>query len=174
MSHDRIDLHPGSVLHIKGYTSRGHPRKDKHVLIVLILGRHTEFEVLGFPISSQLGYLPQEAYKREVVRIPDRATAFLRYESIIQCFELERLLSSSLCQGFEEGAVTNAGRLPLRWLYKVRAAVRERVCSRRWTSSLHSRFCPRPERRNFRISGIGISHRAQSAPPPRVLPWNFL
>ena len=122
MSQDRVDLHPGSVLHIKGYTSRGHPRKNKYILI---LGQLTDSEVLGFLISSQLSYLQQESHKREVVRIPDRATAFLRSESIIQCFELEYLLVSNLCQGFEQGAITNEGRLPLRYLHKIRAVVQE-------------------------------------------------
>ena len=122
MSQDRVDLHPGSVLHIKGYTSRGHPRKNKYILI---LGQLTDSEVLGFLISSQLSYLQQESHKREVVRIPDRATAFLRSESIIQCFELEYLLVSNLCQGFEQGAITNEGRLPLRYPHKIRAVVQE-------------------------------------------------
>ena len=118
----RVDLTPGSVLHLRGFSSRGHPAKNKYILI---LGCLTDSEVLGFLISSQLAYLKQESHKREVVRIPDKATAFLRFESIIQCFELEYLSLGGLCDGFDQGSVTNAGRLSPRYLYKVREAVRE-------------------------------------------------
>lgn len=121
MPQDKIDLRPGSVLHIKNFSSRGHPPKNKYLIIA---GQLTESEVLGFLISSQLGYLSQESHKREVVRIPDGATSFLRSESIIQCFELEYLSISSLCYGFEQGAVTNAGRLYARYLHKIREVVR--------------------------------------------------
>lgn len=121
MPQDRVDLHPGSVLHIKGFASRGHPAKNKYILI---LGGLTDSDVLGFLISSQLRYLEQESHKGEVVRIPDRATEFLRVESIIQCFELEYLSRQSLCAGFEEGTVSNAGRLPARYLYKIREVVK--------------------------------------------------
>jgi hypothetical protein len=117
-----VDLTPGAVLHIKGFSSSGHPAKNKYLLI---LGGIGESEVLGFLISSQLGYLKQESHKKEVVRIPDRATAFLRSESIIQCFELECLSIGSLCDGFERGLVTNEGRLPTRYLHKIREVVAE-------------------------------------------------
>ncbi len=122
MPRDRVDLTPGAVLHIKGFSSRGHPAKNKYLLI---LGCISESEVLGFLISSQLGYLEQESHRKEVVRIADRATAFLRSESIIQCFELECLSIGSLCDGFERGLVTNEGRLPVRYLHKVREVVTE-------------------------------------------------
>ena len=122
MPRDRVDLTPGAVLHIQGFSSRGHPAKNKYLLI---LGCISESEVLGFLISSQLGYLGQESHRKEVVRVPDRATAFLRSESIIQCFELECLATGSLCDGFERGLVTNEGRLPVRYLHKVREAVTE-------------------------------------------------
>jgi hypothetical protein len=121
MPHDRVDLHPGAVLHIKGFESRGHPAKNKYILII---GCPTDSDVLGFLISSQLAYLEQESHKREVVVIPDRATAFLSCKSIIQCFQLECLPRSSLCEGFERGAITNAGRLSARYLYRVREVVR--------------------------------------------------
>jgi hypothetical protein len=133
MSQDRVDLQPGSVLHIKRYTSRRHPEKDKYVLII---GKASDSEVLGFLISSQLGYLDQASHKREVVRIPDRATAFLRYESIIQCFELEHLPIGNLCEGFEQGDVTNQGRLPLRYLHKVRRQFTARAFWNRMRSTL--------------------------------------
>jgi hypothetical protein len=122
MSRDSVDLTQGAVLHIKGFSSRGHPAKNKYLLI---LGSISDSEVLGFLISSQLGYLKQDSHKKEVVRIPDRATAFLRSESIIQCFELECISIGSLCDGFERGQVTNEGRLPIRYLHKVREAVTE-------------------------------------------------
>jgi hypothetical protein len=122
MSQGKPDLTPGSVLHIKNYSSRGHSGKDKYLLII---GSFTESEALGVLISSQLSYLHQESHKAEVVRIPDRATSFLRHESIIQCFELEYLSVSSLREGFEQGAVTNQGRLPIRYLHRVREAVSE-------------------------------------------------
>lgn len=120
MSRGSADLTPGAVLHIRDFASRGHPAKNKYLLI---LGCITDSEVLGFLISSQLGYLKQESHKREVVRIPDRATAFLRSESIIQCFELECILISNLCDGYEQGRVTNEGRLPLRYLHRIREVV---------------------------------------------------
>ena len=120
MPHDRVDVHPGSVLHIKGFASRGHPAKNKYILII---GCPTDSEALGFLISSQLAYLEQESHKREVVLIPDRATAFLNRKSIIQCFHLEYLSRNSLCEGFEQGMVTNAGRLSARYLYKVKEVV---------------------------------------------------
>jgi len=122
MSRDRVDLAPGTVLHIKDYSSRGHPAKNKYLLILGCVG---DLEVLGFLISSQLGYLKQESHKKEVVRIPDRATSFLRSESIIQCFELECISIGSLCDGFERGLVTNEGKLPIRYLHKVREVVTE-------------------------------------------------
>jgi len=120
MSPDRVDLRSGAVLHIRGYSSRGHPAKNKYILI---LGLLTDSEALGFLISSQLSYLGQESHRAEVVPIPDGATAFLRYESIIQCFELEYLSIPELCNGFAQGIVTNAGRLPVRYLHRVREAV---------------------------------------------------
>jgi hypothetical protein len=119
---DQIDLRPGSVLHIEGFATRGHPKKNKYVLI---LGRLTESEVLGFLVSSQLEYLQRETHKREVVRIPQQATAIFRHESIIQCFVLEYLLASSLCEGFERGLIENKGLLPVKYLHKVREVVRE-------------------------------------------------
>lgn len=120
MPQDKLDLAQGSVLHIKAFSSRGHPAKNKFLFVI---GRRTESEVLGFLISSQLAYLKRDSHKNEVVRIPDRSTSFLRCESIIQCFELESLSISSLQERFEAGSVTHEGRLPARYLYKVRDIV---------------------------------------------------
>ena len=47
MSRDRVDLTPGAVLHIKGFSSRGHPPKNKYILII---GHASDSEVLGFLI----------------------------------------------------------------------------------------------------------------------------
>jgi hypothetical protein len=122
MPQDRVDLRPGAVLHIKGFASRGHPPKNKYILII---GCLTESEVLGFLISSKLDYLNSDVHRPEVVRIPDRAVSFLRVESIIQCFALEFLSREQLCAGYEEGNVSNEGRLPIKYLYKIREVVKE-------------------------------------------------
>ena len=120
MPRGRADLTQGSVLHIVGFASRGHPAKNKYLLV---LGACTETEVLAFLISSRLHYLQMDPHKREVVRIPHNATSFLLTESLIQCFELERLAVGSLEEGFEQGRVTHAGRLPVKYLHRVRDAV---------------------------------------------------
>ena len=73
MPPNRIDLRAGNVLHIRGFSSRGHPPKDKYVLII---GQKFVSEALGFLISSQLAYLKQEVYKNEVVKVPHNSTAF--------------------------------------------------------------------------------------------------
>src|SRR5687767_12774284 len=120
MPRGEIDLSAGAVLHIRGFTSRGHQPKNKFVLII---GQFSASEILGFLISSQLSYLQVESHKPECIRIPSNATAFLAVESIIQCFQLERLDSQTLCSGFDAGRVTNEGRLPVKYLYKIREAV---------------------------------------------------
>ena len=117
-----VNLTQGSVLHIKDFSSRGHAPKDKYLFVV---GKCSESEVLGFLISTQLQYLKRETHRREVVSIPDKATAFLRCESIIQCFELERLNISALCDGFGRGRITNEGKLPAKYAHKIRDAVKE-------------------------------------------------
>src|ERR1035441_10074241 len=78
MPPNKIDLSAGSVLHVRGFSSRGHPPKDKFVLII---GQKSDSEVLGFLISSQLVYLGLQTHKNEVVKVPPNATAFLRAES---------------------------------------------------------------------------------------------
>lgn len=120
MPPNRGDISAGSVLHIQGFSSRGHAPKNKYVLII---GQKSDSEVLGFLISSQLAYLKQEAHKNEVIRVPHNATAFLRSESIIQCFEMERLSFTSLCEGFDDGKITNAGKIPVKYLHKIREVV---------------------------------------------------
>jgi hypothetical protein len=120
MSQTRVDLSSGSVLHIRGFSSRGHQPKDKFLLIV---GQKSDSEALGFLISSQLTYLRQDAFKNEVVKVPHNATVFLRVESIIQCFSLERLSIPSLCEGFEDGRVDNVGKMPVKYLHRIREVV---------------------------------------------------
>ena len=83
MPQGEIDLRRGSILHIKDFATRGHAKRHKFVLII---GKPTDSEVLGFLISSQLSYLQQDSHKKEVVRIPQNAMAVFRVESIIQCF----------------------------------------------------------------------------------------
>lgn len=117
MPRNESHLIPGSVLHIKHFTTRGHPPKNKYVLII---GSLSESTILAFLISSQLDYLHRESHKNEVVRIPQDATNFLRSESIIQCFQLEELSKSAICDGFDNGSVTCAGRLPIRYLHRIR------------------------------------------------------
>ena len=115
-----LGLQPGSVLHIEGFSSRGHPPKNKFLLVI---GSRSDVEALGFLISSQLFYLDRISHKKEVVRIPDRATSFLRFESIIQCFELERLSILELAEGHAQGRVTKVGALSLKYLHKIRETV---------------------------------------------------
>jgi hypothetical protein len=122
MPPNRVDLSAGSVLHVRGFSSRGHPPKDKYVLII---GQKSDSEVLGFLIASQLVYLKQEPHKNEVVKVPFNATAFLRAESIIQCLELERLAFISLCEGFDDGKISNSGKMPIKYLHKIREVVME-------------------------------------------------
>ena len=118
---DSVDLHPGAVLHIKNFSTRGHPQKNKYLLVIGCLG---ETEVLGFLISSQLQYLQMPSHKGEVVRVASSVTSFLRCDSIIQGFELERLSRTALCEGYDCGEIQNAGRLPVRFLHLIRETVR--------------------------------------------------
>ena len=118
----KVDLSQGSVLHIKEFSSRGHPPKNKYLLVI---GKSSESEVLGFLISTQLHYLKRETHRKEVVSLPERTISFLRSESIIQCFELERLAISALWEGFDQGRISNEGKLPVKYAYKIRDAVRE-------------------------------------------------
>ena len=120
MPRDSADLTPGSVLHIKGFSSRGHSPRNKYFLI---LGKQSESMALAFIVSSQLHYLQSNVYKKEVVRIPARATHFLSHESIIQCFVLEPLPVDKLSEDFETKLVTNEGRRPARYLHEIRAVV---------------------------------------------------
>lgn len=117
---NNLDLRSGTVLHIKDYSSRGHPSKNKYLVII---GLSTENVVIAFLISSQLAYLKQESHRTEVVRIPHNATTFFRSESIIQCFEMERLPVDSLCEAFENGRVSCVGRLATKYLHQIREVV---------------------------------------------------
>ena len=119
-SRNDLNLCAGTVLHIEGYSSRGHPPKNKYLVIIGFL---SEAVALGFLISSQLIYLEYEPHCNEIVRLPHNATQFIRSESIIQCFEMERLSFEALCEGIEDGKVKNLGKLPTKYLHRVREAV---------------------------------------------------
>jgi hypothetical protein len=119
---EKLDLSPGSVLLLHSYRSRGHGPKSK---FLLVLGSETDTCALGFLISSQAHWMNSPPHRRETVVIPDRATNFLTRESYIQCWVLERLYVPSLEQGFRSGQVKLCGKLPTRYLYKIRDVVRE-------------------------------------------------
>ena len=115
-----MDLTPGSVLHIQDFSTRGHPAKNKYLLII---GPKSDSEALAFLISSQLKYLKVEPHKHEVVKIPHNATTFLQCESIIQCFSVEELTITDLIQGGESGKVKRVGRLQPKFLHQIREVV---------------------------------------------------
>ena len=118
---DSLDLAQGSVLHIKGFSTRGHPPKNK---FCLILGsQNPSEEVLAFLISSQAQYAEQPAFCDEIVAIAKGAVHFLSQESFIQCFVLERLDPEKLAAGFESGTVEHKGKLSKKYLYRVKEAV---------------------------------------------------
>ena len=118
---DNLDLSQGSVLHIKSFSTRGHPPKNK---FCLILGRENPSgDVLAFLISSQAQYAQQPAYRNEIVTIARGAVHFLSQESFIQCFTLERLDSEKLADGFDSGLVEHKGKLSKKYLYRVKETV---------------------------------------------------
>ena len=57
------------------------------------------------------------------MRLPHNATTFIGVEGIIQCFEMERLSVESLWEGFEHGQVSRSGKLPVKYLYKIKETV---------------------------------------------------
>lgn len=140
---NKLDLSPGSVLHIKGFSSRGHTPKNKYLIVI---GSATETVVLAFLISSQMFYLERETHRNEVVRIPHNATQFLRSESIIQCFELERLSRVSLCDGYEDGKVSHEGKLPTKYLHHIRQTVEGSKLVAQEDIELALRVLPKPAR----------------------------
>jgi hypothetical protein len=118
---DNLDLSQGSVLHIKGFSSRGHPPKNK---FCLVLGTSEPSTVLAFLISSQPQYRQQAAFCNELATIPKGGVQFLSQESFVQCFTLERLDADKLVEGFSRGSVENKGKLGKKYLYKVRDVVK--------------------------------------------------
>ncbi len=117
-----VDLPPAAVIHVEGYSSRGHPPKNKYLFIV---GRESRTKLAAFLISSQQHWRASERHSREMVRIPQNATNFLRLESFIQCWALELLDVEDLRRRFGAGSVRIAGKLPIKYLYKVRDVVRQ-------------------------------------------------
>lgn len=116
-----LDISPGSVLHIKAFSTRGHPPKNK---FCVVLGTEGPSTVLVFLISSQVQYRQQADFRDEIVAIPRDAVHFLSQESFIQCFTLEKLDVDKLRDGLERGMVDRRGRLDKKYLYKVRDAVK--------------------------------------------------
>lgn len=119
---ENLDISRGSVLHIKGFSTRGHPPKNK---FCLILGKETPSgEVLAFLISSQSQYAEQSAYRNEIVTIARDAVHFLSQVSFVQCFTLERLDHEKLTNGFESGVVEHRGKLSKKYLYRIKETVK--------------------------------------------------
>jgi hypothetical protein len=117
----KLDLSPGTVLHVHGYASRGHPPRSKFLLVI---GAESDTRVLGFLISSQAHWMNSAPHQKETVVIPARATDFLSRESYIQCWELERLDLERLEDGHVSGQVERCGKLPARYLYRIRDVVK--------------------------------------------------
>ena len=75
--------------------------------------------------------------------VPHNATAFLRVESIIQCFFMERLSVTSLCEGFDDGKITNAGKMPVKYLHRIREVVTESLLLRQYDIDDALRLLPK-------------------------------
>ena len=103
-----LDLSPGSLIHIQGFSSPGYDPKNK---FLIILGNHGQETVLAFRITSQAEYL--NTYRaRELVHIPAGTAKTLPKDCYIQCFnEVERLSVAELNAGFQKGKVMNRGNL---------------------------------------------------------------
>ena len=119
---ENLGLSPGTVIHIRRYSSRGHPPRNKYLFLI---GPETRTTIAAFLVSSQQHWRESKEHAKEMVCIPNNATNFLSSESFIQCWVLERLDLDSLRRGFENGSVRAVGKLPLRYLYKVRDTARE-------------------------------------------------
>jgi hypothetical protein len=115
-----LNLTAGTVLHVAGYSSRGHSPKDKYVVVI---GAATGTTVLGFLVSSRGHYMEVAEYRRESVVIPAQSTSFLGRESYVQCWVVERLDRVGLEEGFRTGQVERCGQLSGRWLHKIREVV---------------------------------------------------
>lgn len=116
-----LDLSQGSVLHIKGFSTRGHPPKNKYCLV---LGVEQHSSVLAFLISSQRKYCEQPSFRDELVTVPKGAVQFLPQESFIQCFTLEKLDKKNLDDGYTRDLVDHKGKLGTKYLYKIRDVVK--------------------------------------------------
>ena len=119
---DSLDLSQGSVLHVKGFSTRGHPPKNK---FCVILGKENPSgKILAFLISSQAQYAEQSEFCNEIVTIANGAVHFLSQESFIQCFSLERLDSEKLADGYERGAIQHKGKISKKYLYRIKETVK--------------------------------------------------
>jgi hypothetical protein len=64
-----------------------------------------------------------DSHKDEVVRVPINSTTFLSKESIVQCFELERLSIDILNEDFKFGKVKRRGKLSGQFVNKIKKTV---------------------------------------------------
>ena len=116
-----LSLAAGSVLYIKGYSSRGHAPKNKYAYI---LGNQGPAVVLAFLVSTQPIHRGT-GLDKEVVVIPRLATSIFSQESYIQCFHVvERLDANDLNAAHSRGEIEYKGRLRTTYLYKVKEVVR--------------------------------------------------
>jgi hypothetical protein len=109
------------VLHIEDFKSFGFEPKDKYLFII---GHESTASVFAFVISSQTKYANHPFLKREQVHIPVKTIPGLPSESWIQCFHCVHSLSvASLEAGFTKQTVSYKGKLPPKFLQKVREVV---------------------------------------------------
>jgi hypothetical protein len=90
---------------------------------LFVVGPETPAVLLAFLISAQSRWMNSEAHKRESVVIPVGTSRFLKRESFIQCWELERLDMDTVRAGIERNTIECCGSLPKRFLQSVRKAV---------------------------------------------------
>ena len=103
-----LDLSPGSLIHIEGYTSGGFAPKNKFLVLI---GEHNKTTVLAFLITSNPEYL-NTFRARELVLVPAGTLKLLPRDSYIQCFnEVERLDVAELTAEYKKGKIKSVGSL---------------------------------------------------------------
>jgi hypothetical protein len=90
---------------------------------LFVVGPETPSVLLAFLISAQDRWMNSDAHKRETVVVPNGTAPFLRRESFIQCWVLERLDLDALRAGMQRNTVEYCGNLPRRFLQTVREVV---------------------------------------------------
>lgn len=115
-----LDLSPGSIIHIKGFSGNaGFAAKNKFLVVV---GQHSTIVVLAFRITSQNVYATSYL-ARELVFVPANSHRCLPKDSYIQCFhEVERLDVAELQAGWANGSAITAGEIA-HMLPKIREVV---------------------------------------------------